>query len=80
MNALAGGGSFITLPALIATGLPSVAANATSSVALWPGGFASAFVYRRDQRPVAGMAFATMLVLTMAGGAAGALLLLVTPE
>lgn len=37
MNALAGGGSFVTLPALLATGVPSVVANASSSVALYPG-------------------------------------------
>jgi uncharacterized protein len=45
MNALAGGGSFVTLPALIATGVPSVQANASSTVALWPGGAASAWTY-----------------------------------
>ena len=44
MNALAGGGSFVTLPALIAAGVPSVAANASSTVALYPGGLASAWV------------------------------------
>lgn len=47
MNALAGGGSFVTLPALIAAGVPSVAANASSTVALYPGGLASAWVYRQ---------------------------------
>lgn len=80
MNALAGGGSFVTLPALLAVGVPSVAANATSSVALWPGGLASAIVYRDGGRPVAGMAFPAMLAITMAGGMAGAALLLLTPE
>jgi uncharacterized protein len=80
MNALAGGGSFVTLPALIAAGLPSVVANTTSTVALWPGGAASAAVYRHEWRPVAGMPFAAMLLVTLVGGAAGAALLLVTPE
>jgi len=79
MNALAGGGSFVTMPALLSVGIPSVAANATSTVALWPGGIASAIVYRDDGRPVAGMAFPTMLAITMAGGIAGAALLLLTP-
>ena len=46
MNAMAGGGSFVTLPVLIGTGVPSVMANATSTVALFPGGAASAWVYR----------------------------------
>jgi uncharacterized membrane protein YfcA len=45
MNALAGGGSFVTLPALIASGVPSVQANASSTVALWPGSAASAWTY-----------------------------------
>ncbi|MEJ1977280.1 MAG: TSUP family transporter [Acetobacteraceae bacterium] len=45
MNALAGGGSFVTLPALIGAGIPSVQANASSTVALLPGGLASAWTY-----------------------------------
>ena len=43
MNALAGGGSFVTLPALILAGVPSTVANATSTVALFPGALASAW-------------------------------------
>ncbi|MET0375626.1 MAG: sulfite exporter TauE/SafE family protein [Rhizorhabdus sp.] len=80
MNALAGGGSFVTLPALLATGTPSIAANATSTVALWPGGLASAVVYRDGLRPIAGIDVRKMLVITIAGGAIGAGLLLYTPE
>ena len=79
MNALAGGGSFVTLPVLIGAGIPSVAANATSTVALWPGGFASAMVYRGQQRPIAGMSVRLMLAITVIGGAAGAVMLLSTP-
>ena len=45
MNSLAGGGSFVSLPALIAAGIPSVQANASSTVALWPGGAAGAWTY-----------------------------------
>lgn len=41
MNAVAGGGSFVTFPALVAAGLPPVVANATSTVALFPGTIAS---------------------------------------
>ena len=55
MNALAGGGSFVTLPALIAAGVPSVAANASSTVALYPGGLASAWVYRQGLTQVCGV-------------------------
>lgn len=80
MNALAGGGSFVTLPALIAAGVPSVAANATSTLALYPGGLASAWVYRGGLRQVAGVPVRPMLAVTLAGGLVGALLLLWTPS
>lgn len=80
MNALAGGGSFVTLPALIAAGLPSVQANASSTVALWPGGAASAWTYHERFRPVCGVTAGPMLGTTLAGGLAGSLLLLWTPS
>ncbi|KRB79720.1 hypothetical protein ASE00_18575 [Sphingomonas sp. Root710] len=80
MNALAGGGSFVTLPVLLATGMPSVAANATSTVSLWPGGLASAVVYRGGLRPIAGVGPRVMLAISITGGAIGAGLLLWTPE
>jgi len=79
MNALAGGGSFVSLPALIAAGVPSVAANASSTVALWPGGAASVFVYRDGLGQVAGVPLRPTLLATLIGGSLGALLLLWTP-
>jgi uncharacterized protein len=79
MNALAGGGSFVTLPVLIAAGVPSVAANASSTVALYPGGAASAWVYRDGLNDVCGVPMRPTLVATLAGGLLGALLLLWTP-
>lgn len=79
MNALAGGGSFITLPALIALGLPSVVANASSTVALWPGSLASAWIYRDGLRPVANLRLQVMVEVTLAGGIIGGVLLLLTP-
>ncbi len=79
MNAMAGGGSFVTLPALIAAGVPSVAANASSTVALYPGGAASAYVYRSGFGPICGAPAGSMLAVTLVGGLAGALLLLWTP-
>ena len=48
MNSVAGGGSFLTFPALVFTGVPSIIANATSTVALFPGALASAWAYRHD--------------------------------
>ena len=80
MNALAGGGSFVTLPAMIAAGIPSVNANASSTVALHPGGVASAWVYRGGLTTVEGLPFIPSLVATLIGGLAGALLLVWTPS
>jgi len=79
MNALAGGGSFVSLPALIAVGVPSVVANASSTVALYPGGLASLWVYRRAGEPVCGVPISVMAGLTLVGGLAGAAILLSTP-
>jgi hypothetical protein len=78
MNALAGGGSFVTLPALIAAGVPSVSANASSTVALFPGGMASVWAYRDGLGPVATVSLRPLLLTTLFGGALGALLLLRT--
>jgi uncharacterized protein len=79
MNALAGGGSFVSLPALIAAGVPSVAANASSTVALFPGGAASAWAYRDGLGPVGTVPLRSLLFITIVGGAIGAILLLSTP-
>ena len=48
VNAMAGGGTFFSFPALLAVGLPPVVANASNSVALWPGSLAGAWAYRRE--------------------------------
>lgn len=78
MNALAGGGTFATLPALIALGLPGPVANATSNVALQPGAFASAWAYRDGLEPLGGLSVRVLAAITFAGGAGGALLLVAT--
>lgn len=78
MNALAGGGSFVSLPALIAAGVPPVQANASSTVALFPGGLASAWAYRDGLRPVGPVSLRALLATTVCGGLVGALLLLQT--
>jgi len=77
---LAGGGSFVTLPSLIAAGVPSVMANASSTVALWPGGAASAWTYHERFKPVCGVVLPPMLAVTLVGGLVGSLLLLWTPS
>ena len=79
MNALAGGGTFATLPALIALGLPANVANATSNVALLPGAATSAAEYRDELEPVGGMPVLTLAAITFVGGLAGSVLLVLTP-
>lgn len=79
MNAVAGGGSFIAFPALVLAGLPALVANASCTVALFPGTIASTWAYRHNLVPVGSIKFRWMLPVTMAGGACGATLLLVTP-
>src|SRR5580658_859530 len=79
LNALAGGGSFISFPALLFMGIPPVEANATNTVALWPGLVASAMAYlKRLNAPI--RVLAPLLVTSVVGGWAGALLLLKTPQ
>jgi len=80
MNAIAGGGTFITFPALVFTGVPSVIANASNAVALVPASFASAWGYRRDYQSVDNLSFRAMVAVSLVGGVAGAILLVVTPE
>ena len=78
MNAVAGGGTFVSVPALIAAGVPSVAANMTSTVALFPGAIASAYAFRKDFRAFGDASPILLLGISVAGGAVGALLLIVT--
>ena len=78
VNAIAGGGSFLTFPGLLAAGYPAQVANVTSTVALWPGYVGGSFAYlpelRSQRRRVIAMVPAAVL-----GAAAGATVLLATP-
>lgn len=80
LNAVAGGGSFLTLPALVLTGVPPVVANATGTVALLPGYVAGAWGFREDTAAPPGLSMRLLIALSVVGGAAGAALLLVTPD
>lgn len=80
LNAVAGGGSFLTLPALVYTGVPPVAANATGTVALLPGYVSGALGFREDMQPPPGLSLRWLIALSLAGGAAGAALLLVVGD
>jgi hypothetical protein len=79
LNALAGGGSFIAFPALLFMRIPAVEANATNTVALWPGLAASTIAYlKRLNAPW--RVLVPLLATSVAGGWAGAWLLLKTPQ
>jgi uncharacterized membrane protein YfcA len=79
-NALAGGGSFITLPALMAAGLDARVANLTSTVALFPGQITTALANRRLVSGIGPLGFPLLLAISLGGGVVGALLLLATPS
>jgi len=79
MNAVAGGGSFISFPALVFAGVPSVTANASSTVALFPGAIASVYAYRKDAKGFEGVSFKALFAISVVCGGLGALLLLMTP-
>jgi len=79
LNAVAGGGSFLSFPAMMSMKILPVQANATNTVAVWPGQLTSIAAYREDirknMRLVVPMGLAGLL-----GGTAGAVVLLVTPQ
>ena len=78
-NALAGGGSFVTLPVLILSGIDARAANITSTLALFPGQMTTGFAGRSLVSGAAQLSFRALFVISLAGGLVGALLLLATP-
>lgn len=80
LNAVAGGGSFLTLPALVFTGVPPVAANATGTVALLPGYMAGAWGFKDDMQSPPGLSMKQVVALSLVGGSVGAALLLFTPD
>ncbi len=79
INSVAGGGNFFTFPALIFTGMPSICANATSTMALWPGTMASVGAYgddiRRERRLLP-----RLMAMSVIGGLIGAVILVRTPQ
>jgi uncharacterized membrane protein YfcA len=79
-NALAGGGSFVTLPALIFSGLDARAANIASTLALFPGQTTTGYFGRSMVSGAEGLRFRTLVAISLAGGAVGAGILLITPS
>ncbi len=79
LNAMAGGGSFLTFPALVFAGVPAIAANATSAVAVSPGYLGSALGFKAELARLPRQRLLQEGAICALGGVAGALLLLVTP-
>jgi uncharacterized protein len=80
LNSVAGGGSFIGFPALIFTGVPPIEANATNTVALWPGSVASVRAYRKELATQNRRLLFVLGITSLVGGVLGAVLLLRTPQ
>jgi hypothetical protein len=78
INSVAGGGTLLSFPTLMWLGLPSIVANATSTIAIWPGSLASAWGYRRELRTVEPRIW-VLVAPSLVGGLGGALLLRMTP-
>lgn len=78
-NSIAGGGTFFSFPALLFSGVPPIQANATSTIALWPGILASAGAYRKKM-PRNTRILAPLCLVSVVGGYFGAHLLLHTPQ
>ncbi len=78
INSVAGGGTLVTFPTLIFLGLPSVTANATSTVSIWPGSLGGMWGYRREMRGT-DPRFLALVIPSLIGGVTGALLLRFTP-
>jgi uncharacterized membrane protein YfcA len=79
LNSVAGGGSFIAFPALMFTGVPAVNANATNTVALWPGTAASTAAYFNVLKPHKSL-LVPLMITGVIGGLTGAYVLIKTPE
>jgi uncharacterized membrane protein YfcA len=80
MNSIAGGGTLLTFPSLLAAGITPVAANATSSVALMPGSFSAGWAYRDELRGLSRRALAWLMATSALGGLVGAILVAVAGD
>jgi len=80
INSVAGGGSFVSFPALLFAGIPPVNANASNTVALWPGQVASIGAYRNQLRHLSWVTVMPLVVTGVLGGALGGWTLLRTPQ
>ncbi len=79
INSVAGGGTLLSFPSLIAFGESEIVANATNTMAMWPGALSSALGYRKDT-PIDRNLLTLLIIPSLIGGLAGAFILVVTPE
>src|SRR4051812_49858664 len=80
VNSIAGGGGFFAFPALLFTGVPSINANATGTVALWPGTLASTGAYRRALSAEPLQSILPLVIINFLGSIFGSILLLQTGQ
>lgn len=80
LNTIAGGGTFLTFPMLVFTGLPPVVANATSAVAVFPGYLGGALGFRKELKKIDRKQLVRLSLITLAGGLVGSLLLTVSSD
>jgi len=80
LNTIAGGGTFLTFPALVFIGVPPVIANATSAVAVFPGYFGGAVGYQAELKRFDRSQLVRLISITIAGGLIGSILLLVSSD
>ena len=78
INSVAGGGTLVSFPALVWLGVPSIVANATNTVAMWPGSMGSLWGYRKEMRGL-NRRMLLLIVPSLVGGIIGAVLLRITP-
>lgn len=80
LNAIAGGGTFLTFPALVWFGVPPIAANATSTLAALPGYLSAAWAFRDDLKAEGSLTLRAIFAVSTLGAVIGAVLLIVTPS
>jgi uncharacterized membrane protein YfcA len=78
INSVAGGGTLVSFPSLVAFGEPEIISNATNTAAMWPGSLSSALGYRKDTF-VERALFITLAIPSLVGGLLGAVVLVITP-
>ena len=77
INSVAGGGTLVSFPSLVAFGEPEIVSNATNTAAMWPGALSSALGYRKDTSVQRGLLI-MLAIPSLVGGLLGAVILVIT--